>query len=722
MRLLPALLALLILAAPPLRAQEAASLVADSVSLNGDSTITAVGNVQILYRGTLLRAERLGYDGATETLTVEGPIVIDDGRGTVVLASSAELSRDLRDGIIRSARVVLRDQLQLASNELRRVGGRYNAMTKVVASSCRVCRANPRPLWEIRARRVLQDEVGGQLDFEQAQIRVAGIPVFYLPRLRLPDPSVDRATGFLTPSIRSTSALGVGLKVPYFVALGDSRDVTVTPYVSTGRTRTVELRYREAFRNGSVRLTGAASRDTIRPGETRGYLFGEGSFALPRGFRLDFSVEQASDRAYLLDYGLSDKDRLDTGFSISRTRRNEYVSGSVFSYRSLRAGDVNDRLPTLVGDFVLHRRFAPAWIGGEGGFRFELHDQRRASASTADSDGDGFPDGRDVARATAVADWRRNWVLPSGIVLSGMAEAAADFYAVQQDPVFPGTILRITPTAAVELRWPWVRARADGAAEVIEPVVQIVYSPNDIKAVPNEDSLSVEFDEGNLFSLNRFPGADAYEAGLRANVGIGYTRFDPSGWSFGVTAGRILRARDLGQFGSASGLGGSGPGGSGPGAKSSDWLLATEFRPADGLRLVNRAVFDDAFSFTRDEFRVVWSGDRSDLAAGYIWQVPNPVENRLTATSELSVDAAWQFGGGWRGRVGTRYDFEAERAARAGFGIEFQSECATLDLSLSRRFTSSTSVDPVTDFNLRVAFTGFGGGNGAPDAGRTCRN
>jgi LPS-assembly protein len=52
--------------------------------------------------------------------------------------------------------------------------------------------------------------------------------------------------------------------------------------------------------------------------------------------------------------------------------------------------------------------------------------------------------------------------------------------------------------------------------------------------------------------------------------------------------------------------------------------------------------------------------------------------------------------------------------------VEFLNECLKLDVSLSRRFTSSTSVTPTTDFSLSLDLVGFGGGAAAGPA-RTCR-
>ncbi len=242
---------------------ETATLVADEVEIQADSVLVASGNVEVLHKGTRLRAERVTFDSKADRLKIEGPLILTDEQGTRLLADQADLSSDLQDGLLQGARLVLSQQLQLAATEMQRVGGRYTELGRTVASSCQVCAANPTPLWEIRARRVVHDQQARQLYFENAQLRVAGVPVFYLPRLRLPDPTLKRATGFLQPQIRSTSELGTGVGLPYFIALGDSRDLTITPFAATQNAQSLGLRYRQAFETGQIEIEGRdlAGRD-----------------------------------------------------------------------------------------------------------------------------------------------------------------------------------------------------------------------------------------------------------------------------------------------------------------------------------------------------------------------------------------------------------------------------------------------------------------------------
>ncbi len=705
-----ALLAALLAVPGELRAEEKATLIADSIFLTGNDLLTAEGAVEAYYKGTRVTATKIVYDGATDRLAITGPIALTDESGTVILADSAELSGDLQDGILKSARMVMDQQLQMAALEISRIGGRYTRLDKVVASSCQVCPSNPTPLWEIRARRVVHDQQERQIYFDHAQFRILGVPVFYAPRLRMPDPTLKRATGFLAPVLRTTSALGPGLKLPYFIAMGDSRDLTLTPYLSTERTATLGFRYRQALRAGDIEVNGAITRDDIISGKTRGYLFGDATFDLPKDYNLGVTLQLASDDAYLLDYGISDTDWLSSGVTVDRTRRNEYSALSFFGHRSLRAGDTNSTLPNLTADFELERRFAPRYIGGEGSLTFQLHGHRRGSSINFDANGDGVTDGRDVSRASLLLDWHRSWVLTNGMVFSTATDIAADFYSISQDVSYPGTVTRVLPQASVELRWPWVRAGKDGSADVIEPVAQIILAPNSLDAVPNEDSNVATLDEGNLFSFSRFPGADRREYGKRVNLGVSWTRNDASGWTTSVTAGRVFRERNLGQFSPGSGLDGT----------TSDWLVSAQLLTKAGFSLNNRVLFDNGFDFSRNELSVNYNANRYSLNAGYLWLVADPTEGRATSTSELLLNAGWDVTGNWRGTVSGRYDFNLQRAERAAVGLTYRTECAAVDLSLSRRFTSSTTVVPSTDFNISVSLVGFGAGADGRSYRRSC--
>lgn len=706
-----ALLAVLVTLALPARAQDTATLVSDSLAITGDTRLIADGNVEVFFRGNRLKASRIVFDQATDRLEITGPIVLTEATGEIlILASQADLAADLSEGILTSARLVLNQQLQLAANRMMRVSGRYTALQTVTASSCRVCANDPTPLWEIRARRVVHDEVERQIYFDRAQFRLAGVPVLYIPRLRMPDPTLKRATGFLMPSIRTTSDLGTGIRVPYFIVLGKSADLTLTPYLTARNSQTLGLRYRQAFATGLLTLEGSVSRDELEPGKTRAYLRVRGDFTLPERFQLGFDGKTVTDPAYLLDYGIDNTDRLDSRIEIRRTRRNEHISARVISFQTLRDDEDNTTIPTVIADLTFHRRFSLGPLGGDGGLRLQTHNHSRSSVSPVDGNGDGIADGRDVGRISARIDWRRSFLLPMGIEGTVLGELTADAYTIANDDTYGGRTSRTHGSAGVELRWPWVRTEAGGAVQVIEPVVQLLFASSDAESLPNEDSVLVEFDEGNLFSLDRFPGSDAVERGPRANVGVSWTRHDPQGWSMGVTVGRVFREADLGQFGPGSGFAGA----------TSDWLASATFTLSDSVALTGRLVLDDDLGVTKAETRLALSGAKTALSTSMIWAVADAEENRLVPTQEITFDARQKLTPNWTAKASGRYDFEGNQGTLAGLGLEFLNECVRFDVSLSRRFTSSTSVTPTTDFGLSLDLVGFGSGVAGGPA-RTCR-
>ncbi|UYV38899.1 LPS assembly protein LptD [Rhodobacteraceae bacterium D3-12] len=688
----------------------AAALVADQVWVEGKTRLVASGNVEALYGDVRIKAREISYDRTADRMIIQGPITITQGDNVVVLANQAEMDADYQNGLLIGARMVLNQQVQLAAHQLSRVNGRYSQLYKAAVTSCRVCNSDRPPLWQIRARQVIHDQQEKQLYFENAQIRVMDVPIFYLPRLRLPDPTLARATGFLIPSFSGNSETGAGIKIPYFIRMGDHRDLTLTPFLAQN-TRTLELRYRQAFKKGRITFTGAGSHDALTTSKFRGYLFGEGQFDLKRDFKLSFDLELVSDKAYLNDYGYSDKDRLDSELAITRARRDEYISAAIVHYHTLRVGEDSATLPSVIGDITYERRFFPRAIGGELRFSAGLHSHYRYSTLGIDGvDTDLIVDGRDVSRLNAEAMWLRNWTVGPGIRAGAQFGVAMDQFYTSDDLSLPSQASSITPMAAFSLRWPWQKTTANGAIHVIEPMVQLAWSGGTSANVANDESTRVEFDEGNLLSLSRYPAYDRRERGLSAAYGVNWTRLGPKGMQTSLTLGQITRETADNNFSPTSGLRGI----------SSDLLVAGQIKTDNGLSLTGRALIDASFNLAKTEARGSWQTSRYGLGASYVWLGPDPLEDRTSTVSEWSIDGLYRFNRHWSGSANVRYDVASKTAAEAGIGLQYTNECIDIELSLSRSFTSSIVLTPSTDFSFTVGLRGFSANAGDKSYTRKC--
>ncbi|WP_424990186.1 LPS-assembly protein LptD [Fluviibacterium sp. S390] len=703
--LLPALLTLLVvtltglgLAAPAWAQQDAAeapvltALAADLVRIEGEDVLVATGNVEIFHGDTQLRADSLRYDRAKDRIFVSGPITIIDPDGTILLADQAELQADLETGLLSGVRLILDRQLQITGAEMARRQGRYSDLRQVAASSCETCEDGRAPLWEIRAKRVVHDEELKQIYFYHARFRIWGVPVFYLPTLRVPDGTEDRVSGFLTPSFYSTTEFGNGIKLPYFYVINEHSDLKLTPYVATDHTTTLEARYRQAFAKGNITVEGAVSQDSIEPGETRGYLFVNGAFRVPYDFSLNFDLETTSDDPYLRDYGYSAKDRLDSAISLLRTREDERIWANITHYQSLRADTTNEDEyePVLSGDLRWNRRYQPASFGGW------LDSDLIGHFHVRDSDQNII--GRDMAQLRGRVDWARDWTGWNGLRMQARTRLNAEAKQITNDDRYPTFQTALIPEAAVTLSWPMISPTNDGVSYMLEPVAQFAWSDAGQIRSPNDDSRAVTLDTGNLFRLNRFPGLDRYEDGGRVNLALRWSRQSTEGLTLALTSGRIYRYDDWDIFPDGSGL--SGP--------RSDWLAQVDIDFANNLALRTLTLLDNDFEPALSQTRLSLAYGDLDLSSSYIWQREDRSSDQTKDLNEIAANLDYQINERWSSELVIRRDYTAKRTNFAELGLAYENECVRVDLFARRRFRATTDVEPTLSYGLSVSLPGFG--------------
>ncbi|WP_417270529.1 LPS-assembly protein LptD [Celeribacter sp.] len=672
----------------------AATLLADQVHFDGTS-LTAQGNVEVFYGDIRLSSGKIEYDRASGALNITGPIRLTDPDGDIVVyADAAMLDADLRNGILTSARLVIDQQLQMASTQIRRVDGRYTQLSKTVTSACQVCESNPVPLWEIRAREVIHDSETRQLYFTDPQFRIAGVPVLYLPHLRLPDPTLDRATGFLIPSLHNSTTLGWGIKVPYFIKMGDHRDLTVAPFLTT-ETRTVDLQYRQAFANGDITANAALTSDDIEDG-MRGYLFVDGKWNLAHGYTLGVDLRATSDIAYLVDYGIYSGDRLQSDVTLSRYGSDTAFDASLITSRTLRASEqaIRDTIPFLLGEVNFEHN--TEYAGVPGTFTYGLSASGFMRKSDADSAFSLDAGGLDVLRLGGSADWAHSHIFGSGLRFDMDAGAALDLYAIRQNSNYDSTVARLTPHTTARLSYPLVRTSAGGAHQVLEPFAQIGWAQTYGGDVPNSDSTLIEFDEGNLLALSRFPGFDRAGSGASSALGLRFSS-ESDRLTYGLTFGRVDEINPTGTT-SLSGTG-------------ANWLVGGYVNLSNGLDLTTRGIFDDDLKISAWETRFDLLRDSYAVSGIHSYIVADASVGREADINELQLDGSVKLSPYWTAGADIRHDLGDNVSTEAGLSLSFENECTKVKFGAARRYTDTTAVDPDTTYSLTVGFGAFGSKN-----------
>ncbi|MBF5041383.1 LPS assembly protein LptD [Aggregicoccus sp. 17bor-14] len=250
--LLPVTAALLVSAQIPLSMQlelptgDVAELSADELVVeNGFQSLSARGHTVMRTGELLLRADELSYDQTQERAVARGNVMLVRG---LFAAVADEISVDIKSfeanvkgGVFMQKKNVSVEQLLATKTpkELREIGE-----TPVIITGTRIrrtgangfavddlaftpCECDPKePSWRVEAKRA-KVEVGERAILSWPVVYVYSVPVFALPWLYLP--LSERRSGVLVPKITKTALNGPQLEQPFFLTLGRSYDLTLTP-------------------------------------------------------------------------------------------------------------------------------------------------------------------------------------------------------------------------------------------------------------------------------------------------------------------------------------------------------------------------------------------------------------------------------------------------------------------------------------------------------------
>ena len=122
-----------------------------------------------------------------------------------------------------------------------------SSYNKSVFTICKYRKNDKCPPWSIQSSKMLHDNKKKTIYYDNAVVKIYDIPILYIPKLSHPDPTVDRRSGFLVPSLSNSKNLGTGFTIPYFWALGNDKNFTLEIHFCKLRKSSIFGEYHQAF-------------------------------------------------------------------------------------------------------------------------------------------------------------------------------------------------------------------------------------------------------------------------------------------------------------------------------------------------------------------------------------------------------------------------------------------------------------------------------------------
>ena len=689
------------------RAQQAADasgavvIQADIIHRDSESGVVgARGRVIVAHEGRVLQADTVTYDRGADRVTASGNVVIVEPGGDKTFADHAELSGDLRRGVADGVAMRFADGGRIAANGARRREGPVTTLARAVYSPCDLCPERPEapPIWQIAADRVVHDRRFRQIYYYDAWLQLYGLPVAYTPFLISPDATAKRQTGFLTPIYGSSTVLGDTLRLPFFINLAPHRDATLTALLTGDRGVVTIGQYRERMRRGAYELNGSLARREPGAGAAgrRGlgwHIDAGGLWSHDSVWQYGLDVFRASDKSYLGRYEFDHSNPLTSRAFVEGVGERSHASVSGYVYQGLRAGDDARSTPVVAPLLSVGLATEP----DQDGTVYSIE----ASGVAIEREL-----GTDSRRVTLTGGWKQPFVTGGGHLVTLQAVLRGDGYNVHGvevpgEAAYSGTVGRLIPRAGIEWRYPLVRP-SGGTQYLIEPLVLAaagsVFGTDEGHAfhrIPDEDSRSFEFDEVNLFSLDRSPGHDRVESGIAVNYGLRLSLVDDGKQRGEALLGQSWRPRPGLSLGPGRGLD----------ERFSHYVGRVRVSPWDFLDASFRFRLDNEdHVLRRSEVELAGGPSWLRMTASYVRLEDQPEDGvgegkkreQILLTNRLRPGGGWTLNGSWQ------QDLQGRGTVRFGGSIAYEDECLLIKGDIKHRFVRGGSTNPDTTYLVTV--------------------
>jgi LPS-assembly protein len=526
----------------------------------------ARGHVEISQSGRILLADTVSYNQRTDTVTASGNVSFSQPTGEIIFADFMELRDAMNEGFAKNVRMLLADRSRLAANTARRTNGNRTELRRGLYSPCDLCKSDPSapPAWQLKAREIDHDKELRLIEFRDTTMEIDGWPVFYSPYLSAPDPSVKRASGFLIPSVGGSNTLGANVTIPYYLVLGPDKDLTLSPRFMTKAGVLLATNYRERFGNGTLDAIASLNHSDVGSGSSsssegeqwRGHINGSSVFDLDETYRTGLEVQRVSDQTYLQRFGFGNpllNAMTSRGFLEGFENRSS-TDINMYAFQPLLPGIGDSTQPIVLPVANRNWQSPPDPLGGRWNLNANVLDIVREV-------------GTQTRRLSLGSEWNRTFrdgiggqynfsagLRGDGYSINNLSPVSnpdlpSAFFSVNKQPAVAPTATNFTtgrafPQAGLVWSYPWVH-RGEELTELIEPIAGGFVGPSsgNRRNIPNEDSLSFNFSDSDLFRRDRLAGYDILDTGQRVDYGAKIGVYEKDGGSYRLLIGQSYRAQ-----------------------------------------------------------------------------------------------------------------------------------------------------------------------------------
>ena len=384
---------------------------------------------------------------------------------------------------------------------------------KGVFTTCKKNEKNTCPAWAVYADEVEHIKQKKIINYKNAWLKIYDVPVIYFPKFYHPDPTVKRQSGFLFPTIKSSSLYGQSIQIPYFKVISDNKDLTISPRLYFDNNIFVQNEYRQVNKNSNI----ISDFSVQKKDTTKTHLFTNITKNFNNSSKIEFNLEKVSNDNYLKLNDIEspiikNKSKLYSYINYNKNEDDYYFTSSIGVYEDL--GKVkSDRYEYIYPQYSFYKEI-------------DYTDENSKVNLTLTSDGYQKNYDTNISEKVIINDLLFDSNMKSfdnGItnkykfLLRNINTSADNSNNYQND-----TNLKLLSTFIFESEYPLLK-KSETYYNFLIPKLSYRYSPNVTKKSKKKEA---RLNFNNIFDIDRAGQSDLVESNQSLTFGIEYEKIN----------------------------------------------------------------------------------------------------------------------------------------------------------------------------------------------------
>ncbi len=653
-------------------AEQTATIIADEIRTNNKSDIIdAQGNVVILnHDGTKIIADKVTYEKQKQTIKAEENIIINDLEGNTYFLDDVLTINGLNYFEGNNVKARLFDESRIVSKDIKK----ENNITQLSDAEYTPCVEKNYliencPGWKLRAKNIYQDENTKTVHYDHAKIYLFNLPFIYLPYFSHPDPSVNKRSGFLMPTIETDNNLGEKFSIPYFFNIAGNKDITFTPSFQSQANNIYTINYRELNDFGTINIDGSIDDNDDNKG-TKNHIFIDADINNPYG-KLDLSIKTSNNDTYLRKNKINQLTIYESGINFNKSTQNTYLNIITSSYKHLTIQDANQWeyiYPKV--EFNIDN-IDPGLFDEKFSLYNDFSYQKNLDESYA-------------SLASSQINWSNKKIDKKyGLLFDNDATlrivSISNDYKDKKDT----ENIRFFPQISSKISFPMFRSSND-SNETLTPIIMPIIAPynnyTDHKSITNS----------NLFSTNRASSMTESESGPRINYGIEWFNTNKNDLDIKVVAGQSLK------FNKES---------SDTAEELSDFYITSNIILDDNKYLNNSLIIDkDNHDIKTNNANLLLTLNKLSLGIDYDYNSGK----YYTASEQVRIGSKFEFANDFQFNFNGARNIDTNNNIGYQYGLLYENDCIGIDLNYYRDLTKDRDVAESYGYSFTIVLKPFG--------------